>query len=98
MIVRAVRDGDFQRACAEDSPEPLRERRTQYDSLISDIRKKFSRGEDTVAMWTAVELYAAWEEPLHYLHDLGVPRQAPSKHHLPSIDLNNPPFTLPRAE
>lgn len=97
VIVRAIRDGDYQEAWAQDSLEPLRGRRAEYDKLISHIRERFSRGEDYVAMWTAIELFSGWEEPLHYLQNQDAPRWAPTSNEPRLIDWNNPQFVLPRS-
>lgn len=96
IAFQALRDGDYQRAWASNSTEPLRSARQKYDDFTTKALSMFAPSEDAVAMWTAIELYAGWHAPLSHLTQIDAPRVMPSAEGPPLIDLNDPQFALPR--
>lgn len=77
LQARAINDGRFDRTWIENSSEPLASAHETYDDLTAQALDLFEPGEEVVAMWTAVEFYAGWSDPFHYLSDTGTPRKNP---------------------
>lgn len=67
MVFRAARDGQYVRSWTEKSLEPLRRVQERYDDLVVETLDLFEMGEEDVAFWVAVELYAGFLEPLYWL-------------------------------
>lgn len=86
VAFRALRDGLFQQAWIEDSHQPLKDARAQYDDITAEALSMFVPGEEAVATWTAVELYAGWYDPFHYLIRTGTSRAAPAPGEPPIMD------------
>lgn len=95
LVYRALREGHYEKAWLQDW-EPLDMAYTNYRDLIVKVLNKFESGEEEVAMWTLVELYSGWHEPLTLLVDMNPPQTAPAPGDPPLISPDDPRLTLPR--
>lgn len=74
LAFRAIRDRLYEDAYITSSLKHLADVRREYDDITIEALDLFVEGEEEVAFWTAVELYAGFLDPLDYLEQMGTPR------------------------
>lgn len=76
LQARAINSGRIENAWVTNTMESLEELHERYDDLSAQALDLFETGEEVVAMWTAVELYAGWEAPFLSMDARRIPRES----------------------